>query len=178
MFAADAATIAKQLYDVRWDWSHRGAEASLRAAGWAHTSEGEHRVDFARDRWHIQLYRTGAYPHVEATLDVTWPAGGPPGTVEKVEERYAAEYETAVAAVASLFGKPAFDGPAGRPGFPDGEQAVRCAVWNEPGARIMVAYRHGDDQHPYRLAVVARPPVDDIARTQGLGHSAAGKEKG
>jgi hypothetical protein len=154
MLAADAATIAKQLSDVAWDWTAKGAEQALRAAGWAHTSESEHRVDLARDRWHVQLFRTGRHPRVEATLDVTWPDREPAGAVE---ERYEREYETAVAAVASLFGKPAFDGPAGRPGFPDDEVALRCAVWHEPGARLMVAYRH-DDQHPHRIAVVAAPP--------------------
>jgi hypothetical protein len=155
VFAADAATIAKHLSDVAWDWSRQGAEASLRAAGWTHTSEGEHRVDFARDRWHVQLYRT-PHPHVEATLDVTWPDRE---QASWVEQKYAGEYETAVAAVASLLGKPAFDGPAGQPGFPGDEHAVRCAVWNEPGARLMVAYRHDDPRHPYRLAVVAAPPA-------------------
>jgi len=156
MFAADAATIARHLADVPWDWSRKGAEDSLRAAGWTHTSEGHDRVDFARDRWHVQLFRAGQQPHVEATLDVTWPDREETG---RVERRYAGEYETAVAAVASLFGKPAFDGPAGRPGFPGDEHALRCAVWNEPGARLMVAYRHDDNQHPYRLAVIAAPPA-------------------
>jgi hypothetical protein len=155
MFAADAVTIAKALADVPWEWRHGGPEASLRAAGWAHTSEGHHRVDFARDRWHVQLFRAG--PYVEATLDVTWPRGD---EQDAVEERYSEEYETAVAAVASRFGKPAFDGPAGQPGFPDGEQAVRCAVWNEPGARLMVAYRHDGTEHPYRIVVVVAPPDD------------------
>lgn len=74
-----------------------------------------------------------------------------------LDQEYCEKFERYVEAAEQILGRPKFnDGMAAR-NFPEDERAQFVAVWPLKTARVMVMYRHDDDDDAYALSIVVKP---------------------
>jgi hypothetical protein len=116
----------------RWDWSPEALPAQLEPIGLAPAAGPDPlRLEFV-----LESTRKG-------------------GLV--LDQEYCEKFERYVEAAKEILGRPTFnDGMAARD-FPEDERAQFIALWPLKTARVMVMYRHEDDDDAYTLSIVVKP---------------------
>jgi hypothetical protein len=149
-----------RLQHVEWSWQLSRTEEIVSGLAGAPLKRLDSRLKYGLEGFEdVSLYYEAAEAlALEMTIEsCRQPYRLTPAEYEDKVDEYFRKYETTVATVSGVLGKPVFDDGAGGSGFPDDQEAVWLALWWGSNARIMIQQKHEDRDAAFRLCVLVAP---------------------
>ncbi|MFO0864550.1 MAG: hypothetical protein U0744_07860 [Gemmataceae bacterium] len=160
MDTAATIDIVRRLYSTVWEWNSGAIDRMALQLGLSSYQRTDARATFIFPGGPTCsfYFSEDQILFVESTLEILYnPEELSVAEFQTKEREYLTNYKNLVDLATQEFGRPLFEGAYGSSGFPEGQNAVRLALWKTPSAVFMIEYKHDDRELPMYLCVDVYP---------------------